>query len=710
MDVRYRVKWENFTIIVDNVDDEEYKSLVRLGSALGICVLKKWSKSVTHVYVSEASQKDVGEGVLKGLEFNKHFITKKWIEAALFDDLKQDRKVPVKSFDDEIETIVWKDVGPCKLTASLCYDERRSTLFADSEFIILDKAQLKRLCPHIEACGGTWKYVDLDLGESVDFNHKSLLLVPTEKNPSETNSVEDRDPSSVEFESVDKNIWKSIFARYLDETGHMRVIWEIEIGWAIVYCTTNYTCNPASSMSSVLLSMDADKKEHPSCSVNATVPYSLQYNSEDEVTMPYNTDGATMPYNTDQATVPYNADEEEDEKAERNNQCNFSTRHQKRESSPAGRETATREATPISEIASVYDTAPVNETASSNEAAPTHETTRTPQATANNYITNDGSSPVREMSPISALSPGHDAQVSSPLLSVSPEPDVSNYSASMDYSASLADPMTDLNDFFSDFVGTMKAKPPPKRASAYSSPIVEEPTPMTEELSHVDKEPTPITEETSHVPEEPTHVAEEPSNEAEPRQIKSSPARSDSLEPNFREDVLAIRNSPSPAASTPVSGKRMIVNTNNPQPTKRKKVITREEELMEEEAEEAKSEPTTPPALSATEPPSMETLREEQVGTYATVVYAPLVVRSRPPRTNDNAQSRTNKINFKTFKKVKQFEYEDEMDIVHMFSNSQRFRDTQIQQQRRTRETGGARIEETENFDPDLFIRSARRV
>lgn len=418
----------------------------------------------------------------------------------------------------------------------------------------------------------------------------------------------------------------------------MRVIWEIEIGWAIVYCATNYTCNPASSMSSVLLSMDADKKEHPSCSVNATVPYSLQYNSEDEATMPYNTDGATMPYNTDQATVPYNADEEEDEKAERNDQCNFSTRHQNRESSPAGQETATREATPISEIASVYDTAPVNETAPTNEEAPTHETTRTPQATTNNYITNVGSSPVREMSPISTLSPGHDAQVSSPLLSVSPEPDVSNYSASMDYSASLADPMTDLNDFFNDFVGTMKAKPPPKRALAHSSPIVEEPTPITEELSHV--------------AEEPTHVAEEPTNEAEPRQVKYSPARSNSLEPNPREDSLAIHNSPSPTASTSLSGKRMIANTNTPQPTKRKKVITHEEEMMEEEAEEAKSEPTTPPALTATEPPSMETLREEQVGTYAKVVYAPLVVRSRPPRTNDTTQSRSNKINFKTFKKV----------------------------------------------------------
>lgn len=147
------MKWENFTIIVDNVDDEEYKSLLKLGSALGICVLKGWSKSVTHVYVSEAPQKDVGEGVLKGLALNKHFITKKWIEAALFEDLIRDRKVPLKSLDDKIETIVWKDVGPCKLTASLCYDERRSTLFADSEFIILDKAQVISKLSRISAQG-----------------------------------------------------------------------------------------------------------------------------------------------------------------------------------------------------------------------------------------------------------------------------------------------------------------------------------------------------------------------------------------------------------------------------------------------------------------------------------------------------------------------------------------------------------------------------
>lgn len=708
LDVRFRLKWENFTIAVDNVDEEEYERLLKLGAMLGICVVKEYTKAVTHVYVSEEpQQEEVTDLLLKGLANEKLFITKKWIDSAKLERLDQDRKLNVKALNDTIEPIVWKDIGPCKgQNASLGPNPRRKTLFEDTEFVIVDEFQKETLPSYIEKCGGTWRFVDLTSDQSVKFNHKSLLLRPREV---QLGAV------PVVFETVDVEKWDLLLAKYHDQTGNGREIWETEIVWAIVYCATNFMCNPASSLSSVIPSMNADKKSRPNCSFNATVPYSVDSNlDEGGATVRYNTEEpslrdttnvATMPYDANQATVPYDANEEVDVKLEPSTQSSAGTQH--RESSPMHDETVPQEATLASETASIYETAPINNTARTHSTARTQEAVATAHTSINNDDQSIPHSPVREMSPVAPLPPEHEAasdlQVHSPLLSVSPEPEISHYEGSLDEGSSLMDPMADLNNFFSDFVGSMKAKPPPKKASANPPPdAVEEPT----------------------------------ATEAAPPQVRSSPVRSFSPEPiPRREEPIATQRSPSPIppsrspphvsttadlsdhedeTPTPLTGKRILPSADTPRSVKRLKVISREEELAEEEAEEAKTEPTTPPAYSASDQSNMEAQREEQVGEYSKVIYAPLVANPRPPPMSNNSTQqprRGNGVNYKKFKKVKQFEYENEMDIVYMVTSSQTTREQQAQQQRRPRvQSSGTRIEDTNIFDTDLYIKPVRRT
>ncbi|KAI8054167.1 uncharacterized protein B0P05DRAFT_303912 [Gilbertella persicaria] len=95
---------------------------------------------------------------------------------------------------------------------------------------------------------------------------------------------------------------------------------------------------------------------------------------------------------------------------------------------------------------------------------------------------------------------------------------------------------------------------------------------------------------------------------------------------------------------------------------------------------------------------------------YSQVVFAPLVVKPRPPPPISpqtlTAQSNQSTVNYKRFKKVRQFESNDVYDFVPMASSSQMpVRNRHHQNQEHTL----VRIENTNQFDPDIMIRTTAR-
>lgn len=374
---------------------------------------------------------------------------------------------------------------------------------------------------------------------------------------------------------------------------------------------------------------------------------------------------------------------------------------------------AIREITPVREITPIHKVTPIHEVTSARNRTPVRELS----PTAEELSPIQGTlSPMREMtplgelSPIPATSPMCDA---SPLRSVSPDRGIFDYNESIDNNRDTSDGegfqgtasmmMDKLDTMLHGMFTSFSPKPPPKKASDTSRPNENDPE-VQPTSSNTPADVPPADNTTSDFNYEVDSPIEAASNfhpEAESPIESISDVRPEANSPiepisDFHpgaDSPVFINSSPvldtpatflppprtrahvssresEPTSSTAFSrNKRVLSNENSQRSQKRKKIVTREEE----ELEEMKEEPTTlteenmgsPREETADFPSTNSGLtnsytttsqREKHIGTYSTVVYAPLVIHPRPPPST-TAVSRSSRnssgVNHKRFKKVK---------------------------------------------------------
>ncbi|KAG2229801.1 hypothetical protein INT48_005365 [Thamnidium elegans] len=505
-----------------------------------------------------------------------------------------DRKFDYVACYKTIPPIEWKDFGPLKKPALLSKDERRLKLFEDMNFIAFDKEQVKTLSSLIKAAC---------------------------------------------------------------RTGSVREIQEVEIGFAIIYCSTEHMCNSAASLSSFdLESLDVDDRNpaniktedyysYPaSCSMASTLPYNAGSPGEDSMHDLNNTmdhdhrSNKSMNHDHKHPSQPSNSCQfNQNPSLDNNNDTKY----------------------PLGSLAADH-----------------------PMSLA------EAMSPIEAMSPLGATSPMDDDD----------DDDDSNLP-----------PMSSLGNIFDDFDFKTKPLPPPKRKLES-----EDSTLPTNNASATVSVPTTPAVRSPPAPTVRSPTA--PDARSPIASITRSPITSGISSPvvstiyspiasNIRSPIAPpirelanppVRRSVTPLVTTPAE------RTINRSATPSASTSAATEATAPEYGATDAMDTDDVPANTAPNSTSNDTDQPIPKGRYSKIVYAPLAVNSSP--RNEPTQN-SHGINYKKFKKVKQFENLNSLDIVNLVHSSQRTRE---RAQPRTA-SRLPRLDETEDIDPFLAISVPRR-
>lgn len=263
-------------------------------------------------------------------------------------------------------------------------------------------------------------------------------------------------------------------------SGTVREIQEVEIGFAIIYCSTKYMCNPLASLGS--LNLDSVDTATPSINTyqDDDTKQDISHANRDEASHIYsdtnfetaNEDKKdTRNLSRPSCSVLADAEARHTSSSSVNavhispktsttetNLASTSTSNLPFQTNHASTEKPTSTANPTSTenpTTTENPTSTENLTSAENPTTTENLTTTENPTTIENPTTTDPPSPTNSMSPIGSLSP---VGVLSPIEAMSPMHEVDEDM-----------PLPSLNNLFDDFVGTLKARPPPRKQAAEAS-------------------------------------------------------------------------------------------------------------------------------------------------------------------------------------------------------------------------------------------------
>ncbi|KAG2192263.1 hypothetical protein INT47_010042 [Mucor saturninus] len=488
-EVRFRIRWEDMMVFKDGPTDDDFEEMVDEAAVFGFHLITEWHKNVTHVWISEEPTEEISTHLLRALMEQKYIVTKDWLVKDFL--TSTDRRFLSGEVYDTIKPVVWENFGPLKRRVELTLNDRRLSLFNKMRFIAFDSQQYKRLAPLVSLGGGKVVYHDLSSQNEFKFNPNFILIAPPEQKRRKVQRWE------ILKERIDR--------KYSD----IRAIEDVEIGFAIIYCSTDYMCNPHASLDSLDLNSvdtvtpstntDQDDNRSPERHHQASennMEYRKGKNKSDHPTcaVQANTSRVTEPYVSSSSSVAplFTTSKKPSSEANHISPVN-----------PTSTSTPPADPTPPTPVAKPAPPPSVKPTPPTLAAKPTPPPSVKPNFTSpavnapspTNPASSSVASPVNHTSPIGSLSPvGH----MSPIEAISPMYDVDEDI-----------PLPSLHNFFDDFVGPLKARPPPKRQTVEAS-SAKDLGPTTQNSTRTDsapKTPEPISPRTSSITDTSSTIA-----------------------------------------------------------------------------------------------------------------------------------------------------------------------------------------------------------
>ncbi|KAL9558146.1 hypothetical protein MBANPS3_001052 [Mucor bainieri] len=226
----YILKWEPVSIYHNKaVNPEAHKKLIQRGQELGIYVIHSIRSSYdkpTHYCISvNPSVYQLSKITCDALAANNvYFIRPDWVDQLL---RVGDQHFDLKPFNDKIEPITVDRFEKLDSTAILGPDPRRKQLFKGMDFWFFDQQQFNRFKDMIKRMGGKAQLKTFEQVLNSDTEEGSPLFVAP--------------PNADMFPD-----WLHVHTKYCHDNGVERVLIEPEIRFALVFCSTNIMCNPAS--------------------------------------------------------------------------------------------------------------------------------------------------------------------------------------------------------------------------------------------------------------------------------------------------------------------------------------------------------------------------------------------------------------------------------------------------------------------------------
>ncbi|KAI7906126.1 uncharacterized protein BX663DRAFT_483761 [Cokeromyces recurvatus] len=224
---QFRLQWEELNIYHSKSDNESsYEQLIKKGQKYGFHVVKQVKeKETTHFYLSQSNQMasiEVSKYLLAALVMQIPFITEEWIDNMTH---THDKGFDLHAFNNS-QPIIVERYGPLQRSAVFGPDKRRKTLFRNLHFWFFDENQFKDKKYFIERAGGKASLHTFE--EALESTiHPGILFVQV---PYETEA------------------WVPVEERFCLEQDATRCIIDFEIFFSIIYCSTNFMCNPSANL------------------------------------------------------------------------------------------------------------------------------------------------------------------------------------------------------------------------------------------------------------------------------------------------------------------------------------------------------------------------------------------------------------------------------------------------------------------------------
>ncbi|KAK4513544.1 uncharacterized protein ATC70_005546 [Mucor velutinosus] len=272
----YKISWEPVSIYHDKSQNPDvHAKLIKQGARLGFYVINSIKSNYdkpTHYCISiNPELYQLSTFACRALASNNvYFIRPEWVEALSEADNKQ---LDIKAFNEKIQPITVDKFEGFEQTAIFGPDERRKRLFKRMEFWFFDQQQFNHFANLIKPVGGKVELKTCEQVLELDIEGNPLFVAPPDS---------DMLPN-----------WPAVHEKYCKEMDVIRVLFDKEIMYAILFCSTNVMCNPASAP---LEHMHPDSAVYASFESASLHPTSVKLESLDP-TMPVTYPQDDMNYN-----------------------------------------------------------------------------------------------------------------------------------------------------------------------------------------------------------------------------------------------------------------------------------------------------------------------------------------------------------------------------------------------------------------------------
>ncbi|EPB87044.1 hypothetical protein HMPREF1544_06161 [Mucor circinelloides 1006PhL] len=293
----YRVTWEPVSIYHNKAKNPEvHEKLIEQGAKLGFYVIDSIKSSYdkpTHYCISENLEDyEPSTYTYNALASNNvYFIRPNWVEELCKTD---DKSFDLNVFNEKTQPITVEKFEGLEQTAIFGPDERRKRLFKKMDFWFFNQQQLNRYERLIKLAGGKAELKTFEQVLESDIEGNPLFVAPP-------------DPDMLPD-------WPAVHEKYCKEMDVIRVLFDQEILYALLFCSTNYMCNPASAPTD---HMNPDSALYASFENASYHPISVKSESLD----------ATVPVTCPHDDVNYNHQQHEDDLMEIKPEPIESTQH-----------------------------------------------------------------------------------------------------------------------------------------------------------------------------------------------------------------------------------------------------------------------------------------------------------------------------------------------------------------------------------------------
>lgn len=212
---KYRAIYEPFIITTSCLAQASKKDVKRCLLKLGGHLLSEWTRECSVVVMTNLS---VTIKVICSLLCLKPVVTPQYLED-LIKAIESNAKLP--DAEDYLPCLSESQINPTDV--SFGPDARRRSLFVGKSFIFLSLTQFKKLQNAVELGGAkTLLIVNENYNEKILLSEGSCVMMPL------------NDGSKMMIDAVQS----------LLRSGKKRMINESEIGFAVLYCSTDMHCNP----------------------------------------------------------------------------------------------------------------------------------------------------------------------------------------------------------------------------------------------------------------------------------------------------------------------------------------------------------------------------------------------------------------------------------------------------------------------------------